>query len=402
MRKTNFKVVTMAAMVALASAQPVLAAETFNGRSSAMGGAGVTVGDYASGSSINPALVGSTSEKDNFSINVNAGAMLNDNNAIGEDLIDALDLLDDPESQSDFEEGKELVDRVSNKPIVVEAGGGAYVTIPNRYANISFNASTYGFGGVLASYHDDDDMALAVEDLESKAAIAGFMVTEVGLTAAKELDTPKLGKVMYGLTLKNQSVETYGYSDVIDDFETSEFDNNSLDDSNFNVDFGLYKDFNNGWSAGLVGRDLMSEEYDTPDFVVVGGDTDYIVNGTAKIDSRFTAGLGYQTKGKGAKFALETDLNSTEDFVYNTNGAPLPRISDIDFEKQFVRAGVQFGHAKAAQLRLGYRHDLKGNYEDTFSVGLGLSPFNVVNLDIAATAGKEQSLGVAMQFGVRF
>lgn len=400
----------MIVMLASAVSLPAIASETFNGRSTAMGGAGVTVGDYASGSSINPALVGASSEKDTFALNTNVGVMVSDQNEVGEDVMDALDLVDsadekinsgDPvlaaQGQDDLEEAVDLLAQNTNKPVVLEAGAGVYVTVPNKYANVSLSANNYTFGNVMLSYDSADDLATSTEDLESRGVTTGFMLNEFGITAAKSINVPKMGDMMMGATVKNQTVETFAYSEVMDDFDP-EIENRSKD-SNLNVDFGLYKDYGNGWSSGFVAKNLVKKTYETDQFIVINNGVDYVVTGEAKIEPRMTIGGGYQTKSGGTKFALEADLNATEEFAYNASDAVG---IDADFEKQFVRAGVQFGHPKAAQLRLGYRHDLKGNFDDTASLGLGLSPFNVVNLDLAVTVGKKQSAGVTLQAGFRF
>ncbi len=54
------------------------------------------------------------------------------------------------------------------------------------------------------------------------------------------------------------------------------------------------------------------------------------------------------------------------------------------------------------QVRAGVRTDLAGNMGDTYSVGFGLSPFNVVNLDIAAFTGDGNTMGASAQLGLRF
>src|SRR3546814_936527 len=58
-------------------------------------------------------------------------------------------------------------------------------------------------------------------------------------------------------------------------------------------------------------------------------------------------------------------------------------------DTQMLRLGAEIASSKVAQLRAGYVHDLEGNQDDMFTLGFGLSPFDVVNLDIAARKSVE-------------
>ena len=51
---------------------------------------------------------------------------------------------------------------------------------------------------------------------------------------------------------------------------------------------------------------------------------------------------------------------------------------------------------------VGFQRDLEDNVEDTVSVGIGFSPFNVVNVDIAGFTGDGNTAGASMQLGLRF
>jgi hypothetical protein len=70
-------------------------------------------------------------------------------------------------------------------------------------------------------------------------------------------------------------------------------------------------------------------------------------------------------------------------------------------DTQMLRLGAEIGASKVAQLRAGYVHDLKGNQEDMFTLGFGISPFDVLNIDIAAMAGPERTYGAMLGLGLK-
>jgi hypothetical protein len=66
-----------------------------------------------------------------------------------------------------------------------------------------------------------------------------------------------------------------------------------------------------------------------------------------------------------------------------------------------VILGAEFDAWRWAQLRVGYRYDIKRNYPGLPSVGLGLSPFGIhIEVSAAYANGKEAAL--SLQTGFRF
>ncbi|EJN8603124.1 conjugal transfer protein TraF, partial [Escherichia coli] len=55
-----------------------------------------------------------------------------------------------------------------------------------------------------------------------------------------------------------------------------------------------------------------------------------------------------------------------------------------------------------AQLRAGYRQNLAGNDGSAFTAGVGISPFDVVHLDVAGLIGTDNTYGAVAQLQFTF
>jgi hypothetical protein len=69
---------------------------------------------------------------------------------------------------------------------------------------------------------------------------------------------------------------------------------------------------------------------------------------------------------------------------------------------QFAAVSAEFNAWGQAQLRIGYRHDLNDAVDDLATLGLGISPFGVVNVDIAFAVGERDTLGMGLNVGMAF
>jgi hypothetical protein len=69
-------------------------------------------------------------------------------------------------------------------------------------------------------------------------------------------------------------------------------------------------------------------------------------------------------------------------------------------ESQFLAVGTELNLLSILQLRLGYRHDLAGNYDGLYSVGVGFSPLGI-HLDLGL-AGNDNEVAAGFQFGLSF
>ena len=62
---------------------------------------------------------------------------------------------------------------------------------------------------------------------------------------------------------------------------------------------------------------------------------------------------------------------------------------------KYVALGAELNAWGWAQLRLGYRADVKNSNRSVASVGVGISPFGVVHIDLAASGNADEVGGSA-------
>lgn len=109
-------------------------------------------------------------------------------------------------------------------------------------------------------------------------------------------------------------------------------------------------------------------------------------NNLIQVKPQLTLGASYLTK--------LTTTGIDLDLVANK-----PMIVGFSKESQFLRLGAEFDAWEWFQLRAGYRHDIKGNYPGLPSVGFGLSPFGLhFDLSVAAASKKEAALSAQLGF----
>ena len=76
-------------------------------------------------------------------------------------------------------------------------------------------------------------------------------------------------------------------------------------------------------------------------------------------------------------------------------------VAGLTKESQFVRLGAEFDAKGWAQLRVGYRHDLAGNYAGLPSIGLGLN-LKLLSADLSLAAAGKKEMVAAIQVGTHF
>ncbi|MDP2759131.1 MAG: hypothetical protein Q8O64_01815, partial [Sideroxyarcus sp.] len=145
----------------------------------------------------------------------------------------------------------------------------------------------------------------------------------------------------------------------------------------FTFDLGASRtiktDGGNVVKTGLVAKNILSRKATT------------ILGNEVEIAPQLTAGVAYG----GSWYTTTADLDLLK------NKAVL---KGLNKDAQYLRVGAELDAWGWAQFRLGYRHDLAGNYDGLPSVGVGL--FHVLDLSVAAVGKKEAA--VAMQLGIRF
>ncbi|MGB7650108.1 MAG: hypothetical protein WBL62_02780 [Gallionella sp.] len=101
-----------------------------------------------------------------------------------------------------------------------------------------------------------------------------------------------------------------------------------------------------------------------------------------------TVGVSYET----AKTSSGIDLDLTPNKALMTG---------FNKDAQYLRLGAEFDAWRWAQIRIGYRHDIKGNYPGLPSIGLGLSPFGI-HADLSFAAASKKEAAISLQTGFRF
>jgi len=405
---------TLLSMALMAASGAAVAGDYYNGRLTGMSGAGYATGGYADGVVYNPSLGAKFDERDDFGLVFNGGVLGEDEDDLIdglEDLADYLDYLEEQTAESYFgdidydpndpwaaeQQARELLDEeadeairrlenIADKTANIGAGGSFVLTIPNDILSLSVVGKTRIEAAVQTVIEEEDYQYIrdAVgqanfdpSGLQSYGVGRGAAVSEVGLAMAKSLQTGEDSRLLLGATPKWMHVMTFVYSATVDDFEEDDFDGDeyTVETDDVNIDLGatyLCGDMR----YALTVSNLISNEYET----IVPGDT-------LEIKPRATTAVGYE----GSWFTAEVaaDLNTSPNFATGQ-------------DTQFVRAGAELNAFDWAQLRVGFQRDLEDNVEDTVSVGIGFSPFNVVNVDIAGFTGDGNTAGASMQLGLRF
>lgn len=114
------------------------------------------------------------------------------------------------------------------------------------------------------------------------------------------------------------------------------------------------------------------------------------VNGikeTFKIRPQATAGVSWHN----SLFTAAADVDLTPGSSFN--GDPHP---------QFARVGGEFNAWSWAQVRAGYQQSLDHNEGSAFTAGIGISPFDVVHLDLTGLVGTDRTYGAVAQLSVTF
>lgn len=90
--------------------------------------------------------------------------------------------------------------------------------------------------------------------------------------------------------------------------------------------------------------------------------------------------------------------------VHHGTGCDLTSASGFtsDSKRQFAAVGAEFNARKWAQLRTGYRQNLASNNGSAFTAGIGLSPFDVIHIDVAGLVGTDNNYGAIAQLQFTF
>lgn len=386
------KTTNLAKLISLAVLAPSVAfAQSFDTRSFAMGGVGVSNADYLVSAFHNPALGANYDESDDVGLLIpSIGVSVADKDRLIEQLDDFSGTYKKLENNRNIANANTVINslkKMQGDQAHATAGAGLAVAIPTKYLSVNLFSRAYADLLVIADIENTDLDATTIinqQGLKSKGITMGVSVVETGVALASSFDID-YGKLLVGFTPKYQSVQAVNYIVDINNYKFDDWDNEKYEskESKFNVDLGVAFDTEKGYTIGLAAKNLLSNTYRTK--------TINNVTGEYKINPVYTLGASYNHKF--FTLAADIDLNETEKFT-SVTGTSNPLKED---NTQFAGIGAEFNAWDWAQLRVGYKHDIAGTLEDEVTAGIGISPFDVVHIDLAASYAGENQFGGAIQ-----
>lgn len=420
MRKKRLSKVLVSSLVLFSAQAAALPFQSLDPRSYGMGGTGVASGTSANAGFMNPALLAAAKEGEDFSLEFPIiGARFQDKH----DLIDEIDTYQDSNLENNLTTSVEAfknsptdqnaqavateaealwnqLNKLSNKAVQGEVSAGFVVGIPSKSLGASLTANVWAVGGGVLNVTTADNALIndivaagkvdavtlgtnqaiqdqvagtqnVVDKLTSNMSARGAVIQEVSIALAREVSVGG-NQLAIGVTPKYLKVTTFDYRV---DVNTADFDSDQGEKeySDFNMDIGVAKDFENGWKTGLVVKNLIGEDYKT------------VLGNTVKIEPQARIGVSHNTDW--TTVALDVDLNESESVGF-------------DSKTQYVGLGAELSVWDTMQLRVGYRHNMSDSDTSIVTAGIGFSVFGV-HADLSAGANDDE-IGASLQLGFRF
>ncbi|EKO3519539.1 conjugal transfer protein TraF [Vibrio fluvialis] len=356
-------------------------------RGNAMGNTGVTTSDYLLAPFYNPALTAVYRDRDSVGLLVPAlGANIRDSD-------ESLSTIDDLQSSIDQFEAAGvgaatqeninqlngyLDDLADDKPFAVSGGAGIAVALPMNAVSLNFFAR--GYAEILADSTIAANTGNTASDVETRyqnsyVNMLAFGYSEYGVAVAK-LFTLQGQQIAIGITPKIQELRTYKEVVTVKDFDLSDYDQSKTSKNAFNLDIGAVW-LKDNFRAGIAAKDLISQEIKT-----------YDDKSSYTLDPQVTVSGGYVTDF----LALAVDWDLTKQ----------KRFKGVDDDTQFLRFGVEGNAWGWAQLRAGYEIDLESTLDNSITAGLGISPGDLVSVDLAANYAGNYQYGLSANLAFTF
>ncbi|EKO3534937.1 conjugal transfer protein TraF [Vibrio fluvialis] len=356
-------------------------------RGNAMGNTGVTTSDYLLAPFYNPALTAVYRDRDSVGLLVPAlGANVRDSD-------ESLSTIDDLQSSIDQFEAAGvgaatqeninqlngyLDDLADDKPFAVSGGAGIAVALPMNAVSLNFFAR--GYAEILADSTIAANTGNTASDVETRyqnsyVNMLAFGYSEYGVAVAK-LFTLQGQQIAIGITPKIQELRTYKEVVTVQDFDLSDYDQSKTSKNAFNLDIGAVWLIDN-FRAGIAAKDLISQEIKT-----------YDDQSSYTLDPQVTVSGGYVTDF--LALAIDWDLTKQK------------RFKGVDDDTQFLRFGVEGNAWGWAQLRAGYEIDLESTLDNSITAGLGISPGDLVSVDLAANYAGNYQYGLSANLAFTF
>ncbi|EGR0536716.1 conjugal transfer protein TraF [Vibrio cholerae] len=379
---------TLAVVMAMAFSSSAFASNLLmDARGAGMGNTGVSTADYLLAPYYNPALTAVYRKNDSF------GILLPSIGLRAEDKDESLKTIDDlQDSIEQFERAgvgaatQENVDQLNryldqladDKPLAVTAGIGIAVALP--LDAVSLNFFTRGYAEVIAKANVAAKSGNSANEVKTRyessdVDLTAFGYTEVGLAVGKQV---VLGgqTIALGVTPKVQQLRTYQDNASVKSFDLDDYDKSEVKDNAFNLDMGAVWLIDQ-YRVGIVAKDLFAKDIQTQNR-----------NNTYKLDTQIAVSGSYVSDF----FIAAVDLDLTKQRRFN---------GDND-DTQFMRFGVEGNAWGWAQLRAGYEVDLQNSLDNSVSVGLGVSPWDVVSLDLAGSYAGDNQFGLSANLAFTF
>ncbi|EOX4298494.1 conjugal transfer protein TraF [Vibrio cholerae] len=379
---------TLAVVMAMAFSSSAFASNLLmDARGAGMGNTGVSTADYLLAPYYNPALTAVYRKNDSF------GILLPSIGLRAEDKDESLKTIDDlQDSIEQFERAgvgaatQENVDQLNryldqladDKPLAVTAGIGIAVALP--LDAVSLNFFSRGYAEVIAKANVAEKSGNSANEVKTRyessdVDLTAFGYTEVGLAVGKQV---VLGgqTVALGVTPKVQQLRTYQDNASVKSFDLDDYDKSEVKDNAFNLDMGAVWLIDQ-YRVGIVAKDLFAKDIQTQNR-----------NNTYKLDTQIAVSGSYVSDF----FIAAVDLDLTKQRRFN---------GDND-DTQFMRFGVEGNVWGWAQLRAGYEVDLQNSLDNSVSVGLGVSPWDVVSFDLAGSYAGDNQFGLSANLAFTF
>ncbi|EOC1797720.1 conjugal transfer protein TraF [Vibrio fluvialis] len=383
----HYKYLSAVIMFGICPLSAYAANSVADARGNAMGNTGVTTSDYLLAPFYNPALTAVYRDRDSVGLLVPAlGANIRDSD-------ESLSTIDDLQSSIDQFEAAGvgaatqeninqlngyLDDLADDKPFAVSGGAGIAVALPMNAVSLNFFAR--GYAEILADSTIAANTGNTASDVETRyqnsyVNMLAFGYSEYGVAVAK-LFTLQGQQIAIGITPKIQELRTYKEVVTVQDFDLSDYDQSKTSKNAFNLDIGAVWLIDN-FRAGIAAKDLISQEIKT-----------YDDQSSYTLDPQVTVSGGYVTDF----LALAVDWDLTKQ----------KRFKGVDDDTQFLRFGVEGNAWGWAQLRAGYEIDLESTLDNSITAGLGISPGDLVSVDLAANYAGNYQYGLSANLAFTF
>ncbi|HHP0489445.1 TPA: conjugal transfer protein TraF [Vibrio harveyi] len=370
--KTQFKILATTMTAALFSGAASAATYAIEARSDAMGGVGTVSASYLTAPFFNPALTAIYRRNDDAGMIVPSfGINYNDQNGLI-DEIERIGKLTDP---AEIAKG---LNGINGQKMDFDIGGVVAVGIPNKFLSATAYGKLYTESFVQPEVNDVTDI--------DKNYVRGVSigVAEAGISLAKYANFMNQ-HLSFGITPKLQRIYTYSYATSFASFDTKDLRENETAETMFNLDAGALWFFG-PYRLGISAKNLIGRDVKTKAFTFTQGGNNYNINSYEySMRPLYTVGAGYVADY--FSFSVDYDLNEEKKF------------STFDDNTQMIRAGFEIDVLRQLALRGGYMKNLaRSDEEGTITAGIGLSPLNLIEVDIAAQYTNEDAMGASINF----